>query len=143
MHQSYQISGMLRLLGPCTPNYIPQLLCSYLTPRFFASISTPLGFEGIPPYLHCSERTKVPYLEHYFPMTENKGPGLAVLISILFVLTWISGFARFYVRTQIMKGFWIDDWLMLISLVSKSSGLSGFCLLRSCSFSTHSGKSIN
>ncbi|RDW63559.1 hypothetical protein BP6252_11104 [Coleophoma cylindrospora] len=51
---------------------------------------------------------------------ENKGPGLAVLLSVLIALTWITSILRFYVRYFILKAFWIDDWLMAITLASNT-----------------------
>ncbi len=47
---------------------------------------------------------------------------IGVIIAFL-VLTWITALPRFYTRIVLVKKFWYDDGLALISLVSTPSYL--------------------
>ena len=43
--------------------------------------------------------------------------GIAIVICHL-VLVWVTSSLRCYTRVFLVKNFWIDDWLSVLSLVS-------------------------
>lgn len=51
---------------------------------------------------------------------ENRGWQLTTVTAIFIVLTWISVATRLYVRLILTTAFQIDDWFMVVSLVSAS-----------------------
>jgi hypothetical protein len=51
-------------------------------------------------------------------LNENRGWELNVVTGIFLGLSWFSVLTRCYVRTVITKSFEIDDWCMLVAIVS-------------------------
>lgn len=52
---------------------------------------------------------------------ENRGWQLNVVVVVFLSLSWLTVATRLYVRLILTKSFQIDDWLMLIALVSTVS----------------------
>lgn len=52
-------------------------------------------------------------------LSQYNGGSLIGVASTFLVLTWVSVFLRFYVRTQLTNGFQSDDWFMLVAQVSQ------------------------
>ncbi|TPX06945.1 uncharacterized protein E0L32_011169 [Thyridium curvatum] len=48
-------------------------------------------------------------------LSQYNGGSLIGVASTFLVLTWVSVFLRFYVRTQLTNGFQSDDWFMLVA----------------------------
>jgi hypothetical protein len=49
--------------------------------------------------------------------TETNGAALIATSIVFLVLSWLSVFLRTYVRAIMLKGFQMDDWLMLVAQV--------------------------
>jgi hypothetical protein len=52
-------------------------------------------------------------------MAEDRGPQVAAVAILFLALSWVAVSLRCYVRTVMMKSFGADDWLAVVSLVSK------------------------
>lgn len=53
-----------------------------------------------------------------FDINENNGGALVSTSAIFLTLTWISVILRTYTRAYLTNSFKLDDWLMIVSLVS-------------------------
>lgn len=57
---------------------------------------------------------------------DNLGPQLAAVVILFLILTWLTVGLRCMVRARMIKSFGLDDWTMVLSLVSYQL----FCLRR-------------
>jgi hypothetical protein len=51
-------------------------------------------------------------------LDENLAPAMLAVIGPLFGLAMLSCLLRVYVRTVVLKTFGIDDWMIMVSMVS-------------------------
>lgn len=50
-------------------------------------------------------------------LTKTNGEKLVSTTIVFLILSWISVALRTYTRAILMRGFQLDDWLMLVGLV--------------------------
>jgi hypothetical protein len=55
---------------------------------------------------------------------ESRGNSILAAVIVYLVISWVAVLARCWVRQRYTRRFWVDDWLLLISLVSWSSNVS-------------------
>lgn len=90
----------------------------------------------IPPEFSCNVALKGPFFLYIFSFSssntsififilgvtamaiENRGPELQVILSILLVIAVVVVALRCYIRIWLVKSFGIDDWFMVVALVS-------------------------
>jgi hypothetical protein len=51
---------------------------------------------------------------------EDRGQSITITVVVFLVLCWTAVALRIWVRIRDARRFWLDDWLLLISLVPSS-----------------------
>jgi len=54
-------------------------------------------------------------------MSDDRGPALEAVLIVLLVLCVVSTSLRFYSMAVILKRFYVEDWLAMVTLVSMIS----------------------